>query len=167
MSLRKVRPRRRHLRVRLPAHAKVVRLLVVLDPLGFEERSSLHRVVSEFALGCCFEISMVAAELVVRVYLIQGILVPEELVLGEAQVVALRIKLISLLGSEVLAVTARVIPVVVLEHILHLLVDCVAFTVSVIVVDELLQIAAIVTALQLPHPKIGLPHLLLLRLNIK
>lgn len=110
---------------------------------------------------------MVAAELVVRVYLVQGILVPKELILREAQVIPLGIKLISLLGREVLAVTARVIPVVVLEHVLDLLVNLVAVFVGIIVVDELLEVAAIVAAFELTDFEIGLPHFLFLSLNIK
>lgn len=110
---------------------------------------------------------MIPAQLVVRVDLVQRVLVPEELILSETQVVSLCVELISLLGREILAPAAGMVPVVVLQRILYFFVDHEALRVGIAVVDVLLQVAALVSRLKLPDLEIGLPHLLFLLGNVE
>ena len=64
----------------------MVRFLVVLDPSCSEERASVIRVISEFSLSRRLEVCVIATQLVMGIDLIEGVLVAEELILGEADI---------------------------------------------------------------------------------
>jgi hypothetical protein len=84
----------------------MVRFLVILDSSGSEDGSSVSGVISKFALGSCFEVRVIATQLIVSINLIQGILIAEELILGEAHVISLRVEFIGLLSCKVLTPTS-------------------------------------------------------------
>ena len=52
-------------------------LLVVLGPSGSERRGSIGGVITEHALCCGLEISVIAAEVVVSGDLVEGVLITE------------------------------------------------------------------------------------------
>ena len=137
-----------------------MRFLIIFDSFCFENGSSVHGVVSEFTHGCCFKVSMVSSQFVVSINLIQCILVSEEFVLGEIEIISLGIKFVCLFCRKVLTPTSRVIPVMVLQNILRFLIYYESRLVGVVVVNKLLQIAALVATLQLAHLEVCLSHLL-------
>ena len=144
-----------------------MRFLVVFCAPGYEQGSSIIGVVSEFIHGCGFEVGVVAAQLVVRIDLVQRVLVPEKLILRETQIVSLRVELISLLGRKILAPAPRMVPVVPLQRILYLFVNHEAIGVGIAMVDVLLEIAALIAWLELSNLEIGLSHLLFLLGNVE
>lgn len=91
-----------------------MRFLVILDTSCLEQRPSVGGVVPEFTLGRRLEICEIAAQLVVRVNLIQRILIAEELILSEANIIPFRIEFIGLFRRKVLTPTSRVVPMVML-----------------------------------------------------
>ena len=97
-----------------------MRFLVVLDPSGSEDGSSVRGVISEFALGSCFKVGVIAAQFIVGVDLIQSILIAEELILREAHIISFGIEFVGLLSGKVLTVASRMVPMVVLKNILVL-----------------------------------------------
>lgn len=115
VTLREMRPGRCHFGDWLIAHREVMRFLVILCASGHEHWGSLVRVVAELSLRRCLEVRVIAAELIVISYLIEGVLISKEFVLCEADVVPLRIEFVCLLGCEVLTPTPRVIPVMMLK----------------------------------------------------
>ena len=91
-----------------------MRFLIILDASGSELRSTLIRVISELILLRRLKVSVITAKLIVRRYLIQCVLISFEFILGEADVVTLRIEFVGLFCREVLTITSRVVPMVVL-----------------------------------------------------
>ena len=73
-------------------------------------------------------------------------MVPEELILREVDIISLHIEFISLLCCEVLTITPRMGPVVILKHILSFLIDLESISVSIVVMNELFKVAAFVAA---------------------
>ena len=144
-----------------------MRLLVVFGSFGLEEWASVVGVISKFIHCGRFEVCVVAAQFVVCINLIQRILVPKKLILRKTEIVPLFAELVRLLRREVLAPAARVIPVVPLEQILDFLVHDKSVRVRRLVVLELVEVATLIACMQLPHLKIGLPHLLLLLGNVE
>lgn len=99
-----------------------MRFLVVLDPSCSEERASVIRVISEFSLSRRLEVCVIATQLVMCIDLIEGVLVAEELILGEADIVPFGIEFVGLFCRKVLAITSRVVPMMMLQHILRFLI---------------------------------------------
>ena len=69
--------------------------------------------------------------------LVQRVLIPEELILGEIHIISLEIEFISLLRCEILTITPRMVPVMILKNILSFLIDLESISVSVIMVNKL------------------------------
>ena len=81
-------------------------LLVVLGPSGSERRGSIGGVITEHALCCGLEISVIAAEVVVSGDLVEGVLVTEVFVLSETCIVPLCVEFVCLFCCEVLTPTS-------------------------------------------------------------
>jgi len=90
-----------------------MRFLIILDSSSSEYGSSVSRVISEFTLGGCFKVSVIAAQFVMGIDLIQRILVAEVLILSEAYIISFCMELVGLFCGEVLTPTSRMVPMVV------------------------------------------------------
>ena len=68
--------------------------LIVFHSPSSENRGSFFRVVPEFSLCSCFEVSEIASELVVGIDLIKCVLVSKEFVFSEANIISFLIEFV-------------------------------------------------------------------------
>lgn len=161
MDLGEMCPGGCHLRHWLVTHREVVRLLIILHAPSLEHRATLERVIPELALRRRLEVRMIAPQLIVRVDLIQSVLITEELILGEADIITLRIEFVGLFRREVLTPTPGVVPMMVLQVVLVFLRYDSAVLQPILVAHELTEVAALVSTLEVSDQEVGLSHLLL------
>lgn len=156
-----------HFWVWLVAHGEVVGLLVILGPSRSERCGSVRRVITKHALCCGLEISVIAAQFVVSVDLVQSVLITEVFILSETCVVSLCVEFVCLFCCEVLAPTSRVVPMMMLEHILHSLINDHTVLNGIRLRHKRSIITALIAGLQLTYSEVCLAHLLLLSTYIE
>ena len=78
--------------------------------------------------------------------LVQGVLVPEELILSEVHIISLHVEFISLLCCEVLTITPRMVPMMIFKYIFSFLIYLESISVSIVVMNKLFKIAAFIAA---------------------
>ena len=99
--------------------------------------------------------------------LVQSILIPEVFVLSETCIVPLCVEFVCLFCCEVLAPTSRVVPMMLLQHVPHCLVNNHSVLDGVRLGDERPVIATFIAGLESTHSEVCLSHLLLLSTYIE